>query len=344
MGNDAQRARTLAFALSAVVLSSVLAVAAVFALDCALHRRFESAAGLNVRGYRGPVLGRKQPAERRIVVLGGSTAFGYGVGPSESFPACLERMLCESMQGRCPVRVANLAYNNEGAYSFRPTLEDYRGLGYDVAILYEGYNDLDKRPNRRIYRRSSPIFQLTGYLPILPVVLHEKMLLLKTGGSLEAAYQETPTVFKPSLGQRAAAAGIEGALAVNASLERQLGRLTDRPLPPPSATDGCGEPWVFYCQGIASAIDYALSRRAAVIVVTQPYVSDRHRQQQQATRAMLRQRFGAEPRVRYVDLGADVVDLKNPSICYDGVHLTARGNEQIARRLVEPVRLSLAGN
>ena len=43
----------------------------------------------------------------------------------------------------------NLAYNNEGAYSFRFTLGDYLYLDYDLAILYEGYNDLmgdDREP------------------------------------------------------------------------------------------------------------------------------------------------------------------------------------------------------
>ena len=36
----------------------------------------------------------------------------------------------------------NLGYNNEGAYSFRATLEDYAWLDYDLALLYEGYNDM----------------------------------------------------------------------------------------------------------------------------------------------------------------------------------------------------------
>jgi lysophospholipase L1-like esterase len=40
--------------------------------------------------------------------------------------------------------------------------------------------------------------------------------------------------------------------------------------------------------------------------------------------------------VRYVDLG-DRVDLRNPRLSFDGMHLTARGNDLLAGGLVDPV-------
>ena len=51
---------------------------------------------------------------------------------------------------------------------------------------------------------------------------------------------------------------------------------------------------------------------------------------------MLKARFGADPRVTYINLG-DAVDMRNIDIAYDGVHLIASGNDTIASRLVAPV-------
>lgn len=179
MGNDPPRPsrpvnrNTRARFLLAVVtvgLTVVVMLGGLVGLDLSLHTRFEKAAGLNYRGYRGAVVKPKPLGEQRVVVLGGSTAFGYGVTAEEAFPAILERKLTEQRrQGRDgPISVVNLAYNNEGAYSFVGTLQDYAALDYDVAILYEGYNDLDPTPNLRAFRRDSPVFRWTGYLPDPP--------------------------------------------------------------------------------------------------------------------------------------------------------------------------------
>jgi hypothetical protein len=52
--------------------------------------------------------------------------------------------------------------------------------------------------------------------------------------------------------------------------------------------------------------------------------------------AMITRRFGGEPRVRYVDLG-NLVDLADPALSYDRMHLTESGNERIAAAFVAPV-------
>ena len=52
-------------------------------------------------------------------------------------------------------------------------------------------------------------------------------------------------------------------------------------------------------------------------------------------RAMLRARFAGDPDVRYANLG-QLVDLRDRSLAYDGMHLTARGNEIVADRLLAP--------
>ena len=51
---------------------------------------------------------------------------------------------------------------------------------------------------------------------------------------------------------------------------------------------------------------------------------------------MLSRRFGADAAVRYVDLG-DRLNLEDPGVSFDHMHLTVAGNEDIAAALVEPV-------
>ena len=72
------RRRKLAFVAVAFVLTAAVGVSALLAFDVYLHHRVQYAAGVNVWGYRGDVVGRKKPGETRIIVLGGSTAFGTG--------------------------------------------------------------------------------------------------------------------------------------------------------------------------------------------------------------------------------------------------------------------------
>ena len=77
-----------------------------------------------------------------------------------------------------------------------------------------------------------------------------------------------------------------------------------------------------------------------MLVVTQPYelegVGERHREQQREMAAMLQRRFGGDRRIRYVNLGPSV-DLRDPALSFDHMHLTAPGNARIADALVQPV-------
>lgn len=346
------RRKKLAFALIAAALSAVGAVILLLAADLVLHARAERSAGLNRWGYRGPVVGRKQPGESRIVVVGGSTVFGYGVAWDESVPALLEQKLRARHPER-PVSVINLGFNNEASHAFEPTLRDYDYLDYDVVVLYEGYNDMagDAQPNRSVFRRDSAVFRLTGYMPILPLYLQEKAMSLRYGGDLSAAYaatrDESPTVFRPNLAERTSAAVLEGAAAVGESLSRQVGRLAedDKARPVVTGTLGCRSPWVTYCENVYRSVTMCLEAGRGVLVVGQPAMrnehAERHAEQQAQVSAMLQRHFGGNARVRYISL-ADAIDLRDPAIAYDTMHLTRPGNETIAERLVEPI-VSLAG-
>jgi lysophospholipase L1-like esterase len=334
--------KRMLFATVAILLACSGVFAALLGADLYVHHRSERYAGLNIWGYRGPTVTRKQRNERRLVVLGGSTAFGYGVDWDKAFPAQLQSDLRPLAKNGAPVTVINLGMNSQGAYSFRFTLEDYLRLDYDAVVLYEGYNDLGDSPNEYVGRRESPIFRLTGYYPVLAVALREKAMALRTGGDLQSAYYGRKTVFRPGLAARTTAGALDAAALVNNSLNAQLERLSK--VPPAAATFadvhvadyGCSRLWAFYCASVHDGVQFALDHDKKALVVTQPIVNDMHREQQSQMRAMLAAQFGRESRVAYVDLG-HALDLSNHEIAYDGMHLNPEGNAIVARDLVAPL-------
>lgn len=342
-GSRVPRRRRLVFAAVTVVGVAALLVAGFIAVDVFLHWRMRGLSGINVWGFRGPTLGRKQTQETRVAMLGGSTVFGFGLRPEEAVPALLERRLNErgAAEGR-RFSVANLGAPGQGAYSFSYDLADYAFLDYDIAILYEGYNDLGIKdvatravPNYFLWHRESPIFRLTGYYPILPLVLREKGTAMLHGGDVNAAEKQGQVVFRPGLAAQVAAGALNAAAAVSENLERQIGRLSDNP-PTPSVDEQCIPQWKQYCGAVRDAAAWALAHQKRVLFVTQPYASDAHVEQQANAVAMLRARFGDDRRLRFVDLGR-AIDLHDRSIAFDGLHLNARGNETIAEQLLEPV-------
>jgi hypothetical protein len=344
------RRKKIVFALAAMSLSLVAGLVMLLVADLVLHYRAERSAGLNRYGYRGPVVGRKQPGELRVVMLGGSTVFGYGVSWNESIPAQLEPLL-QARLGR-PVKVVNLGFNNEGAHAFVPNLEDFEYLDYDVIVLYEGYNDLpgDGGVNRSVYRRDSAIYRLVGYYPILPLYLDEKVKMLRYGSDLNVAYEADrrkgeagQVVFRPNLAQRTSA----GALAAVAAMTKVLdGQLANAAAPPPAtlaseSTLGCGVPYVTYCESVAAAVRFGLARGHAVVVGSQPRLpgeisKPRHDQQQAMLGAMMARIFGSDRRVAWADFST-LLNLQDPTVTFDAMHLSPQSNAVVAAALVDPI-------
>lgn len=324
--------RKLAFAVAAIALSTTGTLTSVAGLDLYLHHRYARGGGYNVWGYRGEALGRRQPGERRIEMLGGSVTFGYGVASDETLPAYLEASLNRGRNAGTPRDVvANLGWNSEGAYSFQYTLKDYEYLHGDVAILYSGYNDLGY--NNQVFRHDSAVFRLTGYLPILPIVPLSAWLRLETLG----APDQGKVVFTPRLSDQYAAEAADAALRVSQALEQQLGRLV--PGRVGGAAHGKGgqlETWLFYLQSIRAAITIALAQGQRVLVVSEPIISDTHVEQQEALAEMVQKEFGRDPRVRYRNAGL-TIDLNDRAMCWDGMHLTAAGNKFVAEWLAPDV-------
>jgi lysophospholipase L1-like esterase len=336
--------KRIVFGLVAIAMTCGLLLAVLLGADLYLHRRAERYAAVNVWGYRGAMLPRKAPGEHRLVVLGGSTVLGYGVTPDRAFPAQLEEMLRPLSKQGAPVRVVNLGMNSQGAYAFKFDLQDYESLGYDAVVLYEGYNDLSGASNVYLGRRASPIFRLTGYYPVFPVMFREKAMALRYGGDISAGYREKKTVFRPGLASRVTAAALQAAADVSESLEGQLSRLDGAPgvtkdnRPKQTDAHGCPARWSHYCAAEYEAIRYALDRGRKILVVTQPYIAPEHEAQQAALRTMLDTEFRNVASVRYINLGP-VFDLhgKDKALFYDGMHATEEGNRLIAAQLIAPV-------
>ena len=342
MTGTLSRRKRVAFAAVTVVVSVIVTFAALGVVDVLVRRHYASTLGLNMWGYRGRVVGRKAPGERRVVMLGGSTVFGFGVSPTQTVPAYLERRLRAARPGGAAVTVVNLGYVREGAWSFHATLADYAYLDYDVAVLYEGYNDL-RYPNRHAFRRDSPIFRLTGYFPILPLVLEEKAKAIRHGGDLADRFGREDPLFRPDIADQATSAAFQAAAKAARALERALG-----PLSPEAAMHVetnpltvCREPFRRYCNGVRRGVEEALARGARVLVVSQPYISDSHVAQQHHLAALIRERFGDDARVAYLDLG-EAIDLHDAALAWDGMHLTPAGNAAVAERLAAPVARLMA--
>lgn len=342
------RKKFIVFALITTAMVMIFGAILMLTADLILHHRAEKSAGLNRWGYRGPVLSSKQAGEVRLAMLGGSTAFGYGVMWNESIPELLARRL-NAQHADHPWTAVNLGYNTEGAHAFLPNLRDFAYLDYDIVILYEGYNDLlgDSNPNYVTVRQQSPIFRATGYFPILPLWLDEKALMLRAGGTVADGYAkihgDPQTVFQPNLAQRASASAVDGAAAVAGALERQFARVGEG-VPSGKLVEsslGCPDPWSSYCEAQHRAIQFALDHGKRVLVVGQPELPsanlrERHQQQQQALADMLRREYASNSRVAYFSVG-DRLDLSSTDLSFDQMHLNPNGNRIVADALTEPV-------
>ena len=314
----------MAFATLTVAGSLLVSTAALFAADFYLHKRVERSAGLNIWGYRGALVGRKTAGEVRIAMLGGSTVFGYGVHWNEAPPAVLERELKARRGGQTALSVVNLGFNGEGAHSYLFTLDDFAWLDYDIAVLTDGYNDIngDAAPNRGVFRHKSLVFRLTGYYPITPMALHDKAAQLQ-------ARREGRVVFNAGLVARASAATIQAASQITSTLEQQVARSSAQaPVESGALELGCPAPWTTYCESMYLAVEDVLARGKRAVVVLQPRlpgtVQQRHASQQAALVSMLQRKFDGNPRVRWYDLSS-AIDLQDTTLSFDRMHLTPEG-------------------
>lgn len=294
--------RVLTFTASLLICIGVLLGGELY-----LHRKH----GINFSGYRGPELQKKQPGEQRIAILGGSTTWGFGLKAGQDFPAQLEQLIAQTPEAKQfgRIHVINLGANNDGAFSFKFTLNDYDSLDYDAVIFYSGYNDLT--PNYFVFRHRLPVFSWTGYLPLLPLLTVDKLTVWQR----KLLGQQDKPIFEPPRGGNGP---VPEPLAIAAPA------VSDTPI-----TGSCEPEWKFYRAEMHTAIQLALNKGKRVLVVTEPYINARHVGQQQCLEQMLATQFKGNTNVRYLNLG-ETIDLRDQTLCWDLMHLTQEGNRRIA--------------
>jgi hypothetical protein len=288
-----------ALCLEAVALGVLLMVT----LDQYAHKQVQLMGGLNSWGYRGTVAKQRVFDETRLVIVGGTQAFGFGVAVKESTTSYL-RYLIESWVtfDRGPVTAVNLGVLGlpRGAYAAR--LEQHRYLAPDVICVYV---DLAPNPTAAAHRNTpSGVARLTGYMPSLPIVLQEKGDLLAQQGS---------------------------------PLGRAL-RLTGRAL---AATDtglarviGSSEPTDDDVTAAVAAVDAALGMSPGVVVVIPEPLSAAAAAERELLVKSL-ERFAGDPRVRVVSLGQRFPGYRE-LLLPDGVNLGSAGQHNAAVE-IEPV-------
>lgn len=186
--------RGLAAALG--VEAVLLAVIGLVALDIRAHKRVESLGGVNMWGYRGPVLHHKQPNEVRIAVVGGDLAFGWGVAAEETMAAYLRRLVnldLDRARGATRIVTAvNLGAQGLAAAEYGSWIERFAHLEPDVICIVPDPARHPLSEGRFLPDRRSLVFEAFGYSPILPLVLQERGALghsqaMSTAGRLLAA-------------------------------------------------------------------------------------------------------------------------------------------------------------
>src|SRR5207249_4908315 len=80
--------------IAAALVIEMVVIAALWtiALDLLAHKRVERLGGVNLWGYRGPVMPHRRPNEIRIAVVGGDVAFGWGVAASETLAPTVRQL------------------------------------------------------------------------------------------------------------------------------------------------------------------------------------------------------------------------------------------------------------
>ena len=306
------RSRLIVFRLVTVLGGLAVVLAGVVGVELYATSRIRDA-GWNVRGYRGRILHAKAPNEIRVFAIGGSTTYGYTVGPEETYPAQLEAMLNQRFapQG-IVVSVANLGHLSDSSVCYAPTYRDYAYLKPDVAIVYEGYNDAGRNFRRTeldCYRQSSAIFRATGFFPTSPIFLWERWYKLRYG-NIDEGYRRRQEAFAQAN--------------------------KDKPKAP-SRILSAEEAYQTYERNVVAFVELVLGDGRSLTFASQPYLGKRaHLEQQTRIRVALAPSM-PNPRFRYRDFLYLFGGKYDPAWFNSDMWLNPRGNGVLAERLAEPV-------
>jgi hypothetical protein len=299
-----------ALAAALAVQACAAGALALVALDIRAHHRVEQLGGVNVWGYRGPVLRQKQPAEVRIAVAGGDLAFGWGLAADQTIVSELRRlvMLDTDQRGRPlhPITGVNIAAQGLRPEEYGSWIERFGYLRPDVVCIVADPRTYRSRRTLPLPDRRSALFARFGYAPILPLVMEEKGSIVRSR-----------------------------LLAVVA----RAGRAVDHALAPDVHADGAATSSVVSTMAHVDALERSVRAAAvyaAVVLIAPPYDSDMEVGDHRAIAAMMATRFGRDARVRYVDL-AETPGLDDDALRLNGFDLSSAGIARAAESVAPPV-------
>jgi hypothetical protein len=295
--------RTLA--AQAVVLSCLMLLVA----DVYAHKRVEQAGGVNVWGYRGPAARQRKPGDVRLLLVGGTRAFGYGASADGTISHRVEWDL--NVNGDRPFTVINAARSGATAADYAGIISQYAALQSDFIVIHDDLGRAATRP-----RRSRVAALARGYTPVLPLVIEEKGMAWRFG-SVAAAYEgQAPS---GSLAARVAGATLQ-------VLGRALRELESPRAPAVPAG---------HTAAMLAAIDTALQHSLAVLVVVDPATTEVTAGNGKALKAAIEQRAD-RGKVRFLDLAA-VPGIDNADSTLDGYSYSALGRQRVALAMLPAV-------
>jgi hypothetical protein len=291
-----------ALAVEILAVVSLLTVVA----DQVAHSHVEKLGGVNIWGYRGPVLHQKRSDEVRIAVAGGDLAFGWGVAASEALAPSIRELVSRKVgrTGQYDRLVTGVTIAAQGLppSDYASWIDRFAYLRPDVICVVADPVGHVLVQSAFLPARHSRVFKVFGYSPILALVLQEKARLVRSsllrvaGDALAAA----DTVPEPD-GDHAAA----------------IVRATD------------------YASSVGEAVRAGLrAATAGVVIVLSPSSDNR------SLKAGIASSFDGE-HVRLVDLGDDPRML-DPRLRLDGFSFSAAGHAAAAENIA-PTVLELIG-
>jgi lysophospholipase L1-like esterase len=181
-----------------------------------------TAARQNALAFRGPVVARvKAPGTRRVVILGGSSAHGWGVDNDDTIDARLRLLLAERLPG-VRVEVINLAFDGYDSYQdYERLRSDGIPLQPDIVVVHSGINDvrnarfqhlIDRDPRTMLWSgelarlreeavRGGPtlVARAKGHLYVLRLVAHVRQDLRRRRDPTDLMHPGDSAVFTPNL-------------------------------------------------------------------------------------------------------------------------------------------------
>jgi hypothetical protein len=301
-------------AAALIVEMAVIAALLTIALDLQAHKRVERLGGVNLWGYRGPVMPQRRPNEIRIAVVGGDVAFGWGVAASETLAPTVRQLVAleTDKPGRLlrPVTAVNLGAIGLAPGQYAGWIERFAYLHPDVVCIVADPREHRAPGVSRLPDRESTAFKLFGYAPMLPLVVEEKGKL--RGSSL-----------------------LEAAGSAAASVDHAVSGFMRRP----STDDDGQQSAASYARAMEAAARAALRNGAAVVIIAPPYEGADDARDHEVLAALIGSRFAGERRVRFVDLG-NALDVSDDTLWLKERAFSTAGHAKAAE-YVTPAVLEL---